>query len=94
MKSGRTGWHGSINESRRAAQGELEQIRRDGMLHATSGSRRKKPMLKNNIDAGTYAPEKELVDVCLQCPKKQCRTGNCARIMDAKRKKLEERRHA
>lgn len=83
-----------MEEVARAARDEIERINRDGYIGATGGSRRKKPMLKNNIDAGTYAPEKELVDVCLQCPKKQCRTGNCARIMDAKRKKLEERRHA
>lgn len=82
-----------MEEVERAARDEIERINRDGYIGATSGSQRKKPMLKNSIDEGTYAPEQELIDICLHCKKKQCKTGNCAKIMDAKKKKAEEGRH-
>ena len=82
-----------MEEVERAARDEIERINRDGYIGATSGSRREKPMLKNSIDEGTYAPEKELVDICMNCKKKQCKTGNCRKIMDAKKKKAEEARH-
>lgn len=83
-----------MDEIERAARDEIKRIQRDGYLGATSGSRRTKPMLKNDIDEGTYAPDQELVDICLQCKKKQCRTGNCAKIADAKRRRAEANRNA
>ena len=83
-----------MDEIERAARDEIQRIQRDGYLGATSGSRRTKPMLKNDIDEGTYAPDQELVDICLQCRKKQCRTGNCAKITDAKRRRAEANRNA
>ncbi len=82
-----------MEEVERAERAEIERISRDGYIGATSGSQRKKPMLKNSIDEGTYAPEQELVDICLHCKTKQCKTGNCRKIMDAKKKKAEEARN-
>ena len=83
-----------MDEIERAAREEIKRIQRDGYLGATSGSRRTKPMLKNDIDEGTYAPDQELVDICLNCRKKDCRTGNCAKITDAKRRRAEANRNA
>ena len=38
-----------MEEVERAARAEIERINRDGYIGATSGSQRKKPMLKSRL---------------------------------------------
>lgn len=92
MNSGKTGWHDSYNEGQRGAHDELALIARDGCLHATSGTKRSKPILVNDVDEGTYVPDTVGLNICLNCPKKKCRTGNCSLITAEKRRIREERR--
>lgn len=91
MKSGRSGWYDSYNEGQRGAHDELALISRDGCLHATSGRKRTKPMLTNDVEEGTYVPDTVGINICLNCKKKKCTTGNCALITQERRRLREER---
>ena len=82
-----------MDEVERAARDEIKRIERDGYLGATSGQPKTGTEPRKSIENGTYVPDEENVAICLNCTKKKCRTGNCAKIMDAKKKKAEEARH-
>jgi hypothetical protein len=68
-------------------------ISRKGYLGATSGTPKQDDALTHSISNGTYIPDEENMELCLNCTRKSC-TGNCKKIMEAKKRRAEERRHA
>ena len=83
-----------MDEIERAAREEIKRIQRDGYLGATSGRPRERSAPVKSIENGTYVPDEEDISLCLNCRKKDCRTGKCAKITEAKRRRAEANRNA
>jgi hypothetical protein len=84
MKRVKGGWRGFIKIEQRDAAEEVALIQRDGLLRATSGVARRKPLLKNDVIDGTYVPDTANIHICLHCPLPECKTGNCYRLRKEK----------
>lgn len=85
---GRREFGGAFHRSAaiKGAEEELERIERDGILRATSGEPRSKPLNKDSVVDGTYIPDKGNIQICLHCEREVC-SGGCKLVERYKSKR-------
>lgn len=65
---------------------EVAEIRKTGVL-GIQGQKRYEQHDFNRIERGVYVPDDAHIDICLNCTRKKCTTGNCKLMSKNTRKR-------